>query len=170
MDGPHLPGDAVVSPARALTSARAAVAAVEDPELPFVTIEDLGILRSVEVTDDGLVTVVVTPTYSGCPATEVIRDAIVAALAAQGFVRSRVSTVFSPAWTTDAITPEGRRKLAEAGIAPPRDLADVLDRPVLCPRCRDSVTHVVSDFGSTACKALMVCDSCGEPFDHFKEI
>ena len=170
MDGPYLPGGEMVSRAQALMSARAAVAAVEDPELPFVTIEDLGILRAVEVADDGLVTVVVTPTYSGCPATEVIRDSILAALAGEGFARARVRTVLSPAWTTDDITADGRRKLDEAGIAPPRAMAELLDRPILCPRCRDAATHVVSDFGSTACKALMVCDNCAEPFDHFKEI
>lgn len=170
MDGPNFPGDAMVSAPRALVDARALVAAVEDPELPFVTIADLGILRSVEIEDDGRVTVVVTPTYSGCPATEVIRDSILAALAEGGFSRARVRTVFSPPWTTDDITDGGRRKLEQAGIAPPRDMAELLDRPILCPRCRDSATHLVSDFGSTACKALMVCDSCGEPFDHFKEI
>jgi ring-1,2-phenylacetyl-CoA epoxidase subunit PaaD len=160
----------VVSRAGALVNARAVVASVEDPELPFVTIEDLGILRSVDVEEDGRVTVIVTPTYSGCPATEAIRDGILAALARAGFAQARVRTVFSPPWTTDHITAEGRRKLDQAGISPPRDIAEMLDRPVLCPRCRDAATHVVSDFGSTACKALMVCDSCGEPFDHFKEI
>ncbi|HZD04327.1 MAG TPA: hypothetical protein VE173_05405, partial [Longimicrobiales bacterium] len=84
--------------------------------------------------------------------------------------KARVRTVFSPPWTTDDITPAGRRKLEEAGIAPPRNMAKVLDIPVLCPLCRDASTHIVSEFGSTACKALMVCDSCGEPFDHFKEL
>lgn len=152
------------------TQARRVVAAVEDPELPFVTIEELGILRDVEVDESGFVTVTVTPTYSGCPATEVIRDSILQALEQAGFTQTRVRTVFSPAWTTDDITPEGRRKLEQGGIAPPRDLARLLDSPILCPRCRDSTTHIVSEFGSTACKALMVCDACGEPFDHFKEI
>lgn len=152
------------------TEVRKVVGAVEDPELPFVTIEELGILRDVDVDEEGLVTVTVTPTYSGCPATEVIRDSILAALSAAGHARARVRTVFSPAWSTDDITQEGRRKLEAGGIAPPRGLAQVLEVPVLCPRCRDASTHIVSEFGSTACKALMVCDACGEPFDHFKEL
>lgn len=146
------------------------VSRVPDPELPFVTIEDLGILRDVEVEFDGLVTVTITPTYSGCPAMEAIRDSILAALADAGYGNARVRTKFSPAWTTDDISPEGRRKLEAAGIAPPRELAAMLDVGVLCPRCRAGDTHIVSEFGSTACKALMVCEGCGEPFDHFKEL
>lgn len=146
---------------------RRVVASVEDPELPFVTIDELGILREVEVEDDGEVMVTVTPTYSGCPATEVIRDSIVAAVAEAGYGSARVRTVFSPAWSTDDITPEGRHKLNLAGIAPPRPDTD---QPVLCPRCSESTTSLVSEFGSTACKAFRVCDSCREPFDHFKEL
>lgn len=153
-----------------MTDPRSIAAAVEDPELPFVTIEELGILRDVETDADGRITVTVTPTYSGCPATEVIRDSIVSALEAAGFHDVRVDTVFSPAWTTDDVTPEGRRKLEEGGIAPPRDLAEVVGQPILCPRCRSDSARTVSEYGSTACKALMVCESCGEPFDHFKEI
>lgn len=153
-----------------LEDARRVAAAVEDPELPFVTIEDLGILREVQVSDEGKVTVVVTPTYSGCPATEVIRDSIVSALADTGFDDAEVKTVFSPAWSTDDITAAGRRKLEAAGIAPPRPLAEAADSRILCPRCRQASARTVSEFGSTACKALMVCDRCGEPFDHFKEI
>lgn len=176
MDAAHLPGDEVVSavadtsPAPATRDARRAAAAVEDPELPFVTIEELGILRRVETDAEGRVIVTVTPTYSGCPATEVIRDSIISALQAAGFDEIRVDTVFSPAWTTDDITPDGRRKLEEGGIAPPRDLAEVTRRPILCPRCRSDSARTVSEYGSTACKALMVCEVCGEPFDHFKEI
>jgi ring-1,2-phenylacetyl-CoA epoxidase subunit PaaD len=116
------------------------------------------------------VTVTVTPTYSGCPATEVIRDSIVEALHNAGFEGTRVETELSPPWTTDDISAEGRRKLDEAGIAPPRDLSEVSSQPILCPRCREASTRVVAAFGSTACKALMVCENCGEPFDHFKEI
>lgn len=153
-----------------IDAARRAAASVEDPELPFVTIEELGILRHVDVDGEGRVTVTVTPTYSGCPATEVIRDSIVTALEAAGFEDVRVDTIFSPAWTTDDITAEGRRKLEEGGIAPPRDLAAVDREPILCPRCRADSARTVSEFGSTACKALMVCEACGEPFDHFKEI
>lgn len=153
-----------------ITDPRSIAAAVEDPELPFVTIEELGILRDVKTDADGRVTVTVTPTYSGCPATEVIRDSVVSALEAAGFHDVRVDTVFSPAWTTDDVTPEGRRKLEEGGIAPPRDLAEVVRQPLLCPRCRSDSVRTVSGYGSTACKAFMVCESCGEPFDHFKEI
>ncbi|CAN5896633.1 phenylacetate-CoA oxygenase subunit PaaJ [soil metagenome] len=160
----------MVSGVEAPPDIRAVVAAVEDPELPFVTIEDLGILRRVEADEDGRVTVTVTPTYSGCPATEVIRDSIISALEGAGVSNARVRTVFSPAWSTDDITPVGRERLERAGIAPPRDTSALLDVPVLCPRCRDAATHIVSEFGSTACKAFMVCDTCGEPFDHFKEI
>lgn len=167
MDAADLSGDDLVSGVATLADARRVAASVEDPELPLVTIEDLGILREVTVGDDGEVEVIVTPTYSGCPATEVIRDGIVAALADVGFPRARVRTVFSPPWTTDDITAEGRRKLSEAGIAPPRGAAD---DPLICPRCQDSSTDLISEFGSTACKALRVCSSCGEPFDHFKEI
>lgn len=145
------------------------VARVEDPELPFVTIEDLGILRGVDVDDTGGVIVTITPTYSGCPATEVIRDSICEALRRAGHHRAEVRMVFSPPWTTDDITPEGRRKLEAGGIAPPRRLL-ALDRPILCPRCRTASSRLVSEFGSTACKALRVCESCAEPFDHFKEL
>ena len=158
------------SSAARVDQARRAAAAVEDPELPFVTIEELGILRDVGVNAKGRVTVTVTPTYSGCPATELIRDSIVTALEAAGFEDVQVDTVFSPPWTTDDITAEGRRKLDEGGIAPPRDLAVVDREPILCPRCRADSARTVSEFGSTACKALMVCEACGEPFDHFKEI
>ncbi|MFP3914624.1 MAG: 1,2-phenylacetyl-CoA epoxidase subunit PaaD [Actinomycetota bacterium] len=150
--------------------ARRVVAAVEDPELPFLTIEELGILRGVDVESDGSLVVTVTPTYSGCPATEAIRDSIVEALAVAGYPRATVRTVFSPPWTTDDVTAEGKRKLEAGGIAPPRQLSRGEDAAVLCPRCRDSHPRVVSEFGSTACKALMVCTRCGEPFDHFKEL
>lgn len=160
----------MVSTVEAPNDAWSVAATVEDPELPFVTVEELGILRRVSVDETGRVTVTVTPTYSGCPATEVIRDSIVEALAGAGFEGARVETELSPPWTTDDISAEGRRKLDEAGIAPPRDLSRVASQPILCPRCRDASTRVVAAFGSTACKALMVCEKCGEPFDHFKEI
>lgn len=160
----------MVSAVKAGSAAWVVAAAVEDPELPFVTIEELGILRHVERDEQGNITVTVTPTYSGCPATEVIRDSIVAALNEAGFDHVRVDTELSPAWSTDDMTAEGRRKLEEAGIAPPRDLSQVASQPILCPRCRDASTRVIAAFGSTACKALMVCEKCGEPFDHFKEL
>lgn len=148
------------------------VAAVVDPELPFLTVAELGILRDVRVTDDGRVEVTVTPTYSGCPATEVIAADITAALAAAGHPDSTVRTVLAPAWTTDWITPAGHRKLAEAGIAPPGP-ADAVDAPVAlvrCPQCGSGQTRLVSRFGSTACKSLRACLACQEPFDHFRPL
>ena len=147
--------------------ARRALATVVDPEIPVLTVEDMGILRGVEVVGER-VTVTITPTYSGCPAMETIRRDVEAALAAAGFTEVTVDTGYSPAWTTDWIGPEARRKLAEVGIAPPGAVS--APGPVLCPRCRAQATREVSHFGSTACKALMVCESCGEPFDRFMEL
>ncbi len=145
------------------------LAAVVDPEIPVLTIGDLGVLRDVTVADDGAVTVTITPTYSGCPALWVIEEDIVSVLKAAGYDRVMVDTVFSPEWTTDWMTDDARHRLNDYGIAPPgRVGADV--EPVLCPQCSATETTVVSSFGSTACKALMVCETCGEPFDHFKAI
>jgi ring-1,2-phenylacetyl-CoA epoxidase subunit PaaD len=154
--------------AATLLDARKALAAVTDPEIPVLTVDDLGIIRDVQV-DGTAVTVTITPTYSGCPAMDVIAADIEAALVATGFATVEVKTVFSPAWTTDWMSAEGKQKLAEFGIAPPHPTG-LTERPaVLCPRCR-SEARTVSEFGSTACKALMVCMSCGEPFDYFKEL
>lgn len=150
---------------------RAAVAAVPDPELPMVTIEDLGVLRDIRV-EEGVAHVSITPTYAGCPATEAIRSDVEAAVRrALPGVSVVVHTVLSPAWTTDDLTDTGRRKLAEAGIAPPaRDGAAVsLTLTVRCPQCGSPDTRELSRFGSTACKALWVCNVCAEPFDRFKE-
>ena len=149
-------------------AAIAAVAQVVDPEIPVLTIEDMGIVRRVEVTTDG-VEVDITPTYSGCPAMDRIRDDIVEALTAAGFGPVNVHTVYSPAWTTDWMSEDGRRKLAAYGIAPPGRVESA-SVAILCPRCASEHTREVSEFGSTACKALMVCASCGEPFDRFKEL
>jgi ring-1,2-phenylacetyl-CoA epoxidase subunit PaaD len=152
----------------------AAVAAVVDPEIPVLTIDDLGVLRKVVRTDDGVV-VTITPTYSGCPAMHYIEAQIVDVLSAAG-VSGRVQTVWSPAWTTDWMSDEARRKLREYGIAPPMDCgaigaATVSIRPsVKCPRCGSTSTSTVSEFGSTACKALYTCRDCLEPFDYFKEL
>jgi len=158
-------------------SAWEAAASVLDPEVPVLTIADLGILRDVQVDDHGTVTVTLTPTYSGCPATEVIRADVVAALADAGFEDVDVRTVLSPAWTTDWMSEEGRRKLEEFGIAPPRPGRGVgREGPVLltlrlrCPQCGSPDTRELSRFGSTACKSLWVCNACREPFDHFKTI
>jgi ring-1,2-phenylacetyl-CoA epoxidase subunit PaaD len=136
---------------------------VKDPEIPTVSIGELGIVRSVDVA--GLrVTVTITPTYSGCPAMDTIRSDIKAILEKSGY-QVEVRTVLTPAWTTDMISAEGLRQLAETGIAPPLPAGETL-----CPRCTAAAPRVVSEFGSTACKALMVCSSCREPFDLFKEL
>jgi ring-1,2-phenylacetyl-CoA epoxidase subunit PaaD len=155
-------------------SPRDAVAAVVDPEIRAVTIEELGILRDVRRDGDQVV-VTITPTYSGCPAMDVIRADIRAALRAAGYPDSEVVTVLHPAWTTDAITPAGREKLAAAGIAPPGPArhpsgAVPLRLSLRCPRCGSPDTEELSRFGSTACKALWRCRACAEPFDHVKAI
>ena len=141
---------------------RSVVATVVDPEIPVLTIEDLGILRAVE-TDGDHVVVTITPTYSGCPAMRQIEDDITSALTRAGMKSHEIRVVHNPPWTTDWITKDGQRKLAEFGIAPPTELAEVL-----CPRCQAERPRMIARFGSTACKALMVCSSCGEPFDYFK--
>ena len=145
-----------------LARARAAVAAVADPEIPVLTIEDLGILRD-GVLDGDSVEVTITPTYSGCPAMNVITWEIEAALALAGFSSVRVCSVLSPAWTTDWMTEDGKRKLRAYGIAPPNPAA-----PPTCPQCNSAMTELISAFGSTSCKALHRCLSCREPFDAFK--
>jgi len=148
-----------------------AVAAVVDPEIRVVTIEELGILRDVREAD-GRVTVTITPTYSGCPAMDVIRADIRTALRAAGRPDADVVTVLSPAWSTDNISESGRAKLAAAGIAPPhaarRGGPVPLRLGVRCPRCGSGDTEELSRFGSTACKALWRCRACAEPFDHVK--
>lgn len=145
---------------------------VLDPELPVVTIEDLGILREVTEDDQGRVHVQITPTYSGCPAMETIRTDLVDTLAEAGYLRVCVEFVLSPAWTTDWMTDEGRAKLTAYGVAPPARTSGpvALEISVRCPQCGSLETSESSHFGSTACKALWVCRSCREPFDHFKPI
>jgi ring-1,2-phenylacetyl-CoA epoxidase subunit PaaD len=146
-----------------------------------MTIGDLGIVRDVTIDADGQVEVTLTPTYSGCPATEVIRGDVLAALSAAGFDEVRVHTVLAPAWTTDWITEAGRRKLADHGIVPPSparpsrrvDVAlsrtpPARDDEVHCPRCESADTALVSQFGATACQAMYRCRSCLEPFDRIK--
>jgi ring-1,2-phenylacetyl-CoA epoxidase subunit PaaD len=148
-----------------------AVAGVVDPEIPVLTIADLGVLRDVAVTD-GHVEVAITPTYSGCPAMNMIALEIELALERGGFHDSKVRTVLSPAWTTDWMSEHGRQKLKEYGIAPPqagsgrRALFGV--QQVACPQCGSTNTEVLSEFGSTSCKALWRCNACREPFDYFK--
>lgn len=164
--------DATARDDEALRARAWAVAAqVVDPEIPVLTIEDLGVLRDIRVAD-GRTEVFITPTYSGCPATYVIALNIEAALEDAGFGLARITTVLAPAWTTDWITPKGREKLKAYGIAPPaaasgRQALFGVEQ-VACPRCESSDTSRVSEFGSTACKALWRCNACGEPFDYFK--
>ena len=145
------------------------LAQVVDPEIPVLTIADLGVLRGASVGEDGVVTVTITPTYSGCPAMGVIEEDIVSTLEAAGYDQVEVRTTFSPAWTTDWMSEDARRRLSDYGIAPPQEIGGTPE-PVLCPQCAAPDTRLVAEFGSTACKALMVCSSCGEPFDHFKAI
>ena len=149
----------------------AIAAAVPDPEIPCVTVADLGILRDVEL-DDGIAIARVTPTYSGCPAVLAIEMAVEAALLDAGF-EAKVERVFSPPWTTDWITKEGREKLRAYGIAPPQQssnskMALFGESVIECPRCGSSQTTKISEFGSTPCKAHYQCDACAEPFDYFK--
>lgn len=163
--------------------AHAVAAAVLDPEVPVLTIGDLGVLRDVTVDADGRVQVTVTPTYSGCPAMDAIRTDVVQALSDAGFAGAEVHTVLSPAWTTDWMSDDGKRKLLAYGIAPPaqRPAPPAIGSPtstgpvlvnlsVRCPRCGSGDTRELSRFGSTACKALWSCRACLEPFDHFKAI
>lgn len=161
MDGPHLPGDGVVT--TTVTDVRSVVSEVVDPEIPVLTIEDLGILRSVE-DSEGTVVVTITPTYSGCPAMRQIEDDIATALTSAGVEDFEIRLVHDPPWSTDWISTEGLSKLAGFGIAPPGPLPEVR-----CPRCSQGGPKLIARFGSTACKALMTCSSCGEPFDHFKQ-
>ncbi|MER6588935.1 1,2-phenylacetyl-CoA epoxidase subunit PaaD [Micromonospora chalcea] len=158
-----------------MTSARDAAAAVVDPEIRVITIDELGILRAVdEEPGTGRVVVTITPTYTGCPAMDVIRADIRRALAAAGHPDAEVRTVYHPAWSTDWISDAGRAKLAAAGIAPPAlrgdDTVVPLTLAVRCPRCGSPETTQISRFGSTACKALWRCRSCSEPFDHLKAL
>lgn len=147
-----------------------AAAAVPDPEIPCVTVADLGILRAVDFVD-GVATAKVTPTYNGCPAVLAIELAVEAALRDAGF-EAKVERVIAPAWTTDWITDEGREKLRAYGIAPPVKGSGkgslFAEIEVACPQCGSTDTSRISEFGSTACKALYRCGACAEPFDYFK--
>jgi len=148
---------------------------VPDPEIPAVTVADLGILRRIRTEADGTLVAELTPTYSGCPAVLAIENAVENALLAAG-LQARVERVIAPAWTTDWITKAGKRKLKAYGIAPPvsgkaakaEHTTLFKTTVVACPRCDSTNTQKVSEFGSTACKALYRCDACAEPFDYFK--
>ncbi|RZQ61721.1 1,2-phenylacetyl-CoA epoxidase subunit PaaD [Amycolatopsis suaedae] len=163
-----------------MVSALAVAETVTDPELPMLTLADLGVLREVSEVD-GKVTVSITPTYTGCPAMDTMRDDLVHALNGAGFADVEVRTVLRPAWSTDWISAEGRRKLAEAGIAPPGSAPVRAPGPVpltlsppasrvACTHCGSTDTELLSAFSATACKALRRCRSCSEPFEHVKEI
>lgn len=147
-------------------------ATVADPEIPVLTIEDLGVLRAVSIDDDGAATVTITPTYSGCPAMDAIRDDIITALVSRGHTDVNVKLVLSPAWTTDWMSPSGKAKLEEYGIAPPTGKVAAgkvsVGLSVKCPQCSSLNTRELTRFGSTSCKALYVCQDCREPFDYFK--
>jgi len=159
-----------------ITDIRTVVGQVPDPEIPVLTIADLGILRDVQVGADGCIEVTVTPTYSGCPAMDTIDRDIADACARHGWPKVTVHRALSPAWTTDWITDEGKRKLMEFGIAPPAPRRAPGGRPVPvslsvpCTQCGSPDTREISRFGSTACKALYVCNCCLEPFDYFKAL
>lgn len=152
---------------------------VADPEVPVLTILDLGIVREVKFLNtpsgDGGVEVIITPTYTGCPAMDMIAMNIRLALAEQGYKQVKITSVLSPAWTTDWMTEAGKEKLKQYGIAPPNPKQQVCNdqlfapnEAVQCPHCNSYHTHRISEFGSTACKALYQCDDCKEPFDYFK--
>src|SRR5215216_7153260 len=148
-----------------------AAAQVVDPEIPVLTIADLGVLRDVAVRD-GRVEVAITPTYSGCPAMDMIALEVELALERAGIARPTVRTVLSPAWTTDWMSEDGRNKLRAYGIAPPQASnsrrALFGEQQVTCPQCGSQNTELLSEFGSTSCKALWRCKACREPFDYFK--
>lgn len=156
-------------------------ASVRDPEMPMLTLDDLGVLRDVRISDDGTVVVVITPTYSGCPAIATMRDDLQRTMVTHGYPNVRVDTQLDPAWSTDWISEDGRRKLAESGYSLPRPAPvrgsgpipltlTARPRPLTCPRCESPNTQLVSEFGATLCKAHYRCLDCSEPFDHVKEI
>lgn len=162
-----------------MVNALAVAKTVTDPELPMLTLDDLGVLREVSE-EDGRVVVSITPTYTGCPAMDTMRDDLVHALSDAGFEDVEVRTVLTPSWSSDWISESGRRKLAEAGIAPPGPAPrrtgpipltlGMPSRSVTCPRCGSADTVELARFGSTACKAMRRCRACAEPFEQVKEI
>jgi ring-1,2-phenylacetyl-CoA epoxidase subunit PaaD len=162
---------ALLNDAELRQRAWSAAAQVVDPEIPVLTIADLGVLRDVAV-HDGHVEVTITPTYSGCPAMNMIALEIELALEREGIHAPRIRTELSPAWTTDWMSDNGRRKLRDYGIAPPQAASSRRalfgEQSVACPQCGSENTELLSEFGSTSCKALWRCKSCREPFDYFK--
>ena len=146
---------------------------VSDPEVPVLSIIDLGVVRDVMMTDEVL-EIVITPTYTGCPAMDMIEVNIKAMLQEHGFEKVKVSTILSPAWTTDWLSEAGKQKLQDYGIAPPQGSAKSKralfseESGIICPQCKSTHTEMISQFGSTACKAQYKCKDCEEPFDYFK--
>jgi len=146
---------------------------VKDPEIPVLSIADLGILRNVEISDQGKLVITITPTYSGCPAMDTIEEDILTILDSEGY-QAEVKTSISPAWTTDWLSEKGRRNLEEYGIAPPsesttdKSFLTGAHKEIRCPQCKSNNTKMISHFGSTPCKALYKCKACLEPFDYFK--
>lgn len=176
----HVQGEPFTAAELALR-AREVAARVRDPELPALTLADLGVLRGVEAGEDGTVTAVLTPTYSGCPAMAEMRADVAGSLKAAGFAEVRIRTVLDPPWTSDWITEEGRRKLSEYGIAPPGPaqhhgsgpvplVLSPTQRVLHCPHCGSADTEETSRFSATSCRALWRCLACREPFEYFKEI
>ncbi|MBL7936508.1 MAG: phenylacetate-CoA oxygenase subunit PaaJ [Bacteroidia bacterium] len=153
---------------------RVLLSEIPDPEIPVITIIELGVIRDIEISDDKSITLKITPTYSGCPAMKQIEDDVRKKLTENGFVNITINTIFSPPWTTDWITPEAKEKLRIYGIAPPEhsteDKSWLTGKPktIACPQCKSLNTKLISQFGSTACKALYQCQDCLEPFDYFK--
>ena len=152
--------------------ARALLHLVKDPEVPVLSVVELGVVRDVSV-EANRVTVTLTPTYSGCPAMQAIERGITEALEQAGFEQIILKTIYAPAWTSDWLSDTAKAKLQRFGIAPPRQVEAVAMGPtvrsVACPRCGSALTELVSEFGATACKALYQCRACREPFEHFKE-
>ncbi len=147
---------------------------IPDPEIPVIDIVELGVIRGVKINNNNSIEITITPTYSGCPAMKQMEDDIRKKLSDSGFSEIKINTVYNPPWTTDWITEEAKIKLNNYGIAPPEhssiDKAILLgkERKVKCPRCNSISTKLISQFGSTACKALYKCNECLEPFDYFK--
>ena len=162
----------VMKQAPAVEDIRNLISEIPDPEIPVITIDELGILRDVSVEDEKIV-VSITPTYTGCPAMKAIENEIRERLSTAGYDDVLVRLVYSPVWTTDWLSDEAKDKLKAYGIAPPAHSQDkrvisLNPKPVTCPRCGSAETTLVSQFGSTACKALYKCNTCAEPFDYFK--
>lgn len=147
---------------------------IPDPEIPVISIIELGVIRDITINDEKSIQLKITPTYSGCPAMKQIEDDVRKKLTENGFTSITINTVFSPPWTTDWLTPEAKEKLRQYGIAPPEhsteDKSWLTGKPktICCPRCKSQNTKLISQFGSTACKALYQCKDCLEPFDYFK--